>query len=798
MSDPKKLQPNCKIVSMNELRITPDRQLQLPDVDDLPVLPARNLVIFPGVTIPLTLVRESSRRAAAMAKEAGMLIGLSCQKDADLSAVTGADDLCEYGTLVEVLDIIELPDDSRAAVLRARQKYRVLGNSLKPHDDGILRVAVEPITEPAYRMTEQNAMLIGEIKSVAKEYDRRGGDIEPTFSLTLDSLGDQGVINYVSTAFPLTVEQKIRLLSVYRVPDRGKQLLGMLSSKMEQLALSNEFKERARQEMERGSREAFLREEMEAIRRDLYGDDDPAEKYRKQAAQLPLPEAVGKVMERELAQLSRTNPTSPDFAILSGYIETVLNLPWGKSTPDNTDFDKATLVLESDHYGLAKVKERILEQIALLMHNPKGHAPILCLVGPPGVGKTSLGQSVARAMGRRYQRVSLGGLHDEAEIRGHRRTYLGAMPGRIIDAVRRAESVNPVLLLDEIDKIGADYKGDPSAALLEVLDPEQNCHFHDNYVDVDFDLSDVLFIATANTLSTLSQPLLDRMEIIELSGYAIEEKLEIARRHLMPRVLEAHRLAPDDMRLADAVMRRLIEDYTSESGVRQLEKMLGKIARQIIMREQKGEAPAAEITAADLEKMLGKARYRRDRYEGNDLPGVVTGLAWTAVGGEILFIEAALIPGKDGKLSLTGNLGDVMKESATLAMQYVRSHAAELGIDATVFDNHTVHIHVPEGAVPKDGPSAGVTMTTAIVSALTGRKVRDHIAMTGEITLRGRVTAIGGVKEKVLAAKRAGITTVILPRDNEKDILEIEPAFLEGLEFHYFDRLADLLAFALV
>ena len=580
---------------------------------------------------------------------------------------------------------------------------------------------------------------------------------------------------------------------------RARKLLEILIREQQLAELKNQIQERVKQEIDKQQRDYYLQQQMRTIQDELGdGADAELDEMREKAKQKNWPKEVAELFEKELQKLERLNPAVAEYSVQVTYLQLLLELPWNDCTKDNLDLKQAREQLDHDHFGLEEVKERLLEHLAVIKLKGDLKSPILCLYGPPGVGKTSLGKSVAAALGRKFGRIALGGLHDEAEIRGHRRTYIGAMPGRIVQTIKRCGSSNPVIILDEVDKISVSNHGDPSSALLEVLDPEQNTTFHDNYLDTEYDLSKVLFIATANNVGNINPALRDRMEIIELSGYAIEEKLEIARRHLMPRVLEAHRLAPDDMRLADAVMRRLIEDYTSESGVRQLEKVLGKIARQIIMREQKGEAPAAEITAADLEKMLGKARYRRDRYEGNDLPGVVTGLAWTAVGGEILFIEAALIPGKDGKLSLTGNLGDVMKESATLAMQYVRSHAAELGIDATVFDNHTVHIHVPEGAVPKDGPSAGVTMTTAIVSALTGRKVRDHIAMTGEITLRGRVTAIGGVKEKVLAAKRAGITTVILPRDNEKDILEIEPAFLEGLEFHYFDRLADLLAFALV
>ena len=503
-------------------------------------------------------------------------------------------------------------------------------------------------------------------------------------------------------------------------------------------------------------------------------------------------------MEKEIDKLSRINPAIPDYSTLLSYLETVLDLPWNTTTEINNDFQEAENILNNDHYGLEKVKDRILEQMAVIINNPEGRAPIICLVGAPGVGKTSLGQSIAKALGRTYQRVSLGGLHDEAEIRGHRRTYIGAMPGRIMDSIRRAKSKNPVILLDEVDKIGADFKGDPSAALLEVLDPEQNCHFHDNYIDVDFDLSDVLFIATANTLSTLSQPLLDRMELIEVSGYITEEKIEIARRHLVPKELEANGMKKSDIKIPKNTLEAIIESYTRESGVRELEKKIGKILRKSARQyATDGYFAKTEIKPGDLYEFLGAPEYTRDKYQGNEYAGVVTGLAWTAVGGEILFVETSLSRGKGGRLTLTGNLGDVMKESAMLALEYIKSHASLLNLDEEIFDNWNIHVHVPEGAIPKDGPSAGITMATSLASALTQRKVKANLAMTGEITLRGKVLPVGGIKEKILAAKRAGIKEIILSDENRKNIEEIQEIYLKGLTFHYVKDVKEVFAIAL-
>lgn len=791
---------SCHIVKNIDYNPEASKALKTPEaLEALPVVCSRNLVLFPGITMPLTLVRESSKKMAELAHKEHRLVGLSCQKNPHQEAPTSADDLCTYGMLVEVLDIISLPDGSSAAVVQGDCKYRVKGDAPRPEyvPEGVVCISAEPVNQPNFRRDDRFSILLNDIKRLCKEYVEKGGETDGPMLNNLDSFPDELVINYICTAFPLTVEQKIELLGIYRVPDRGIKLLGMLNTKIDALKVALEFRQKACKGMERGQREAYMREEMDALRRELYGDEDPSEELRRKAEALPLPDDVRTIVNRDLAQMSRTNPSSPDFAVLAGYLDTLIGMPWGISTELATDIEGAREILEEDHYGLTKVKDRILEQIAVIMNNPQGHAPILCLVGPPGVGKTSLGQSVARAMGRKYQRVSFGGLHDEAEIRGHRRTYIGAMPGRVISAVKRAGSMNPVLLLDEIDKIGADYKGDPAAALLEVLDPEQNCHFHDNYLDVDFDLSNVLFIATANTLQTISQPLLDRMEVIELSGYATEEKIQIARRHLIVRVLQANNLPEDAVTFTEEALVHIIDKYTAESGVRQLEKNISKVVRRHILDGMLGRNPQSEITPEIVAERLGIPTRLSEHYEGNDIPGVVTGMAWTAAGGEILFIEAATIQGKDCALTLTGNLGDVMKESAQLALRYVQSHAAELGIDSAALRERAIHIHVPAGAIPKDGPSAGAALATAIVSALTGRRLRPSVAMTGEITLRGRVTPIGGVKEKILAAKRAGITDIILPEDNRRDVAEIDPEFLGGLTFHYFDTLSELLAFAL-
>ncbi len=537
---------------------------------------------------------------------------------------------------------------------------------------------------------------------------------------------------------------------------------------------------------------------METIRETLYGDSsDEVDELLAAGEEARMPQEVWTLFQKEIEKLRRFNPSSPDYSVLYSYLDTLVKLPWHKQTAPVRDLEKARKILEDDHYGLDKVKERILEQLALIMHNPRGKSPIICLVGPPGVGKTSIGKSVAHALGRKYERVSFGGLHDEAEIRGHRRTYIGAMPGRIIDAMKRAGTVNPVLVLDELDKIGNDYKGDPAAALLEVLDPEQNCHFHDNYIDVDYDLSNVLFIATANTLSTIARPLIDRMEIIELPGYLVEEKVEIAQRHLLPRICCDLNLAPEKLEISNEALLDIIRNYTSESGVRTLDKQLAKVGRKAVMAEMTKSDFPSPVQPDDLYDLLGLAPHIPDKYEGNEFAGVVTGLAWTEVGGEILMAESSLALSKTPTLTLTGKLGDVMKESATIAYQWVKAHATQLGIDPALFDKYSLHIHFPEGAIPKDGPSAGITIATSIVSTFTQRRVAERIAMTGEITLRGKVLPVGGIREKILAAKRAGIDTIVLSAQNRRDIEDMPTAYISGMTFNFVDTVAEVIDFAI-
>ena len=550
--------------------------------------------------------------------------------------------------------------------------------------------------------------------------------------------------------------------------------------------------------MDENQRNAFLQQQMETIRETLYGDSsDEVDELLAAGEEARMPQEVWTLFQKEIEKLRRFNPSSPDYSVLYSYLDTLVKLPWHKQTAPVRDLEKARKILEDDHYGLDKVKERILEQLALIMHNPRGKSPIICLVGPPGVGKTSIGKSVAHALGRKYERVSFGGLHDEAEIRGHRRTYIGAMPGRIIDAMKRAGTVNPVLVLDELDKIGNDYKGDPAAALLEVLDPEQNCHFHDNYIDVDYDLSNVLFIATANTLSTIARPLIDRMEIIELPGYLVEEKVEIAQRHLLPRICRDLNLDPEKLEISNEALLDIIRNYTSESGVRTLDKQLAKVGRKAVMAEMTKSDFPSPVQPDDLYDLLGLAPHIPDKYEGNEFAGVVTGLAWTEVGGEILMAESSLALSKTPTLTLTGKLGDVMKESATIAYQWVKAHATQLGIDPALFDKYSLHIHFPEGAIPKDGPSAGITIATSIVSTFTQRRVAERIAMTGEITLRGKVLPVGGIREKILAAKRAGIDTIVLSAQNRRDIEDMPTAYISGMTFNFVDTVAEVIDFAI-
>lgn len=790
---------NPRIISLGQIEIDPGKFDARPDTEALPLLPTRNLVLFPTVATPLSLVREQSLRVAREAFEKSVPLGVVCQLDPD-NENPGLDGLQPFGVVADVLKIFDLPDGQHTALIRARDKFRIVGESESVSPGNTLIARVELIKEQKPR---SNDKTFGAIATAVKDMTLKmleSIDGAQDFAHNVQNYPEPvGLINLICSQAPISSEKKAALLAENSVKERARMLLLELTEFERMQQVTQKIQSIARENFEQNQRQAFLHQQMEAIRQELYGDtDDDRESLRKRSEEVAFSEAARKVFDKELDKLGRLNPQSPDYAVQFSYLETLLDLPWLKYSELNTDLELARETLDVDHYGLTKVKERILEQIAVLMNNPSGKAPILCLVGPPGVGKTSLGRSIAAALGRSYQRVSLGGLHDEAEIRGHRRTYIGAMPGRIIDAIKRAGDSNPVLLLDEVDKIGSDFKGDPSAALLEVLDPEQNCRFHDNYIDVDYDLSKVLFIATANTLSTLSQPLLDRMEIINLAGYLLEEKVEIAMRHILPTLREENNLKPKEVNVTPEAVAEIVEKYTSESGVRQLEKELSTIVRKVILAKMLGKKVPAKIGPKHLKEFLGVEKFSKDRYEGNEFAGVVTGLAWTAVGGEILFIESSLSKIKGDKLTLTGNLGNVMKESATIAFQYVKSHAAELGIAEEAFEKYQLHLHVPEGAIPKDGPSAGITMATAIASAFTQRKIRNRLAMTGEITLRGKVLPVGGIKEKILAAKRAGITDIILSSDNKKDIAEIDSVYVSGLTFHYVNTVLEVMDIALL
>ena len=765
----------------------------------LPVLPTRNLVLFPGVIFPIHLVRQSARRLAELAESLNLAVAVVCQRDPAVDNPR-LDDLYKLGVVGQVLKVIPMPDDNAVAMVSCHPEKILIDGPADTIIAEALTVKATPVRDAMPRvnddfkahldmadrlMTECSAGSSVPGAIPAREKDAK----EPSMA---------AIVNSMCVAAPLEVKNRIGLLHEKSIRTRLEALIDNLIARKDEERIRAEVEAAARERMGERQRNAILEAQMESIRAELYGEGSEVQMFRDKLETLSLPEEEAiDALTREINKLDHLNPSSPDFQTQYAYLQTVLDLPWGKSSNSTTDFASAQAELDSTHSGLEKVKERILEQLAMIMHSPLSHAPILCLVGPPGVGKTSLGRSIAAALGRKFQRVSLGGLHDESEIRGHRRTYIAAMPGRIIDAIRRAGTMNPVIMLDEIDKLAQDYKGNPSAALLEVLDPEQNAKFHDNYVDLDFDLSQVIFITTANTLSTIEGPLLDRMEVISLTGYSAEEKLEIARTHLLPTLRGDMGLQADEVPVSDAAISYIIDNYTAESGVRQLQKRLASVLRKYVRAKVAGTDFALPVEPAALRPLLGVETNSHDKYSTDGLPGVVTGLAWTAAGGEILFIEAVTTPGKgDGVLTLTGNLGDVMKESAAIAHRYVKAHAAEFQIDPERL-KADIHIHVPEGAIPKDGPSAGITMVTAIVSALTGRPVRRGVAMTGETTLRGKVLPVGGIKEKVLAAKRAGISEIIISDENRRNVDDINPAYLDGVTFSYVSNVADVLRLAL-
>ena len=766
----------------------------------VPVLAVRNLVIFPGVLTPILIGRDSSKTLVQRAEKKGTVIGVLTQRDPDTD-LPMKEDLYEVGVYAKVMKLLTLPNGNITAIVQAMGRMRLLDIvSTIPYLEGY----VEPIAEiePEKRDREFRTAM-DDLRNLVNEYVNVSDEIpdEATFAIKNIS-NDVMALNFVCSNMPFGVKEKMKLLMMESVKERLFGVMKIINREINLQNLKADIRNKTREDIDEQQRNYFLQQQIKNLQAEI-GNGESSEKQEllRKAMLKNWPDDIAKTFRKECDKLDNLNPQSPDFNVQLNYLQTMVNLPWGEYTIDDLDLKRAQRILNKDHYGMEKVKERILEHMAVLSLREDLKSPIICLYGPPGVGKTSLGKSIAEAMKRKYVRMSLGGLHDEAEIRGHRRTYVGAMPGRVIKSIQKAGSSNPVFILDEIDKVTQmTHNGDPASALLEVLDPEQNNAFHDNYLDVDYDLSKVLFIATANNLSTIPRPLLDRMEVIEVSGYITEEKIEIAKRHLIPRELKNTGLDKPSLKptFNKATIEKIIEQYTRESGVRQLEKQVNKALRKIAYKMQiDGMDSKMKITPSELEDLLGKPPFYRDIYQGNDYAGVVTGLAWTSVGGEILFIETSLSKGKGSKLTLTGNLGDVMKESAILALEYVKAHAETLKIDYRIFDHWNIHIHVPEGATPKDGPSAGITIATSIASALTQRKVRKNTAMTGEITLRGKVLPVGGIKEKILAAKRAGITDIVMCRENEKDINEIPEVYLKGVTFHYVENVQDVWAFAL-
>lgn len=777
--------------------------------DILGVLPLKNMVLFPGVLLSVMITRPRSRKLVEDAFKKEQRIAVVCQKESKTEEPK-SDDLYTLGATARILRILNMSDKSIGVILEgfdriAVDEFITDKNSIKA------KIRIVPEVFPK-RGDKEFIAIAANIKEQALKILSESDSATQDATMTLRSIDNPPtLVNYICVNFGMRIADKQELLSAESIKERAINLLAILNKEVQMIDMKKDIENKTRKDIDKDQREYFLHHQLETIQKEL-GDTGAqvANEYKERAKDKKWSESVKAVFDKELTKLQRTPSHSPDYTILQNFIEIMLDLPWNEYSEDNFDVRHAKEVLERDHFGMEKVKERVVEylavlhQVTLLKQSSKAganndfKAPILCLYGPPGVGKTSLGRSIAEALGRKYARISLGGLHDEAEIRGHRKTYIGAAPGRIIENLRKVKTSNPVFVLDEIDKIGADYKGDPTSALLEVLDPEQNNTFHDNYLDVDYDLSKVLFIATANTLETIPRPLLDRMELIEMSGYSIEEKEEIAKRHIIPKELENHGLKASQLRFKKEILGQIIDGYTRESGVRSLERQLATICRKVVTKLALNEEYNTSVTKEDVLNYLGKPRFTRDIWETNKYIGVVTGLAWTQVGGEILFIETSLSPSKTPTLTMTGNLGDVMKESATIALGYIKAHAEQLGIKRKDLDTLSVHVHVPEGATPKDGPSAGITITTALVSAFTKRKVRPRVGMTGEMTLRGKVLPIGGVKEKLLAAKRAGITDLVMCQDNQKDVDEIPPMYLKGLKFHYVKDIQEVIDFALL
>lgn len=774
-------------------------QTDLPDT--LPILPLRNMVLFPGVAMPISIGRNKSLRLVREAYQQNTIIAVFTQKDAKTEDPI-KDDLVSVGIVSRILRILEMPDNSTTIILQAIKRCELDElTATDPYIKGRVRIREEILPEKQDRKFEA---LIQAIKDLSvKIIKNSSGNLPQEAIFAIRNIEKPfSLVNFICANFAIKIQDKLMLLEIDDFKERCYKLLDIMNKESQLLELKVSIQSKTREDINQQQREYFLQQQIKTIQDELGGSaqEQDSRDMREKAQKKKWSQETADTFEKELQKLERMSPHSPDYSTQMNYLQTLLDLPWGEYSKDNFNLRTAKKVLDQDHFGLDKVKERILEHLAVLKLKGDMKSPILCLYGPPGVGKTSLGKSIAEALGRKYLRISLGGLHDEAEIRGHRRTYIGAMPGRIIKGMIKAGSSNPVFILDEVDKVNRDTQGDPSSALLEVLDPEQNNSFHDNFIDIDYNLSKVLFIATANSLNTIPQPLLDRMELINVSGYLTEEKIEIADRHLLRKEMENHGLKEGQLHIDKTVIRQIIEKYTRESGVRELDKKIAEICRKAAHQvANHSKTNQIEITSDNLKKFLGTEIFSPDTYEGNDYPGVVTGLAWTAAGGEILYIESSLNKSKSGgKLTLTGNLGDVMKESAVLAFEYLKAHPDILNLPEDSFENYNVHIHVPEGAIPKDGPSAGITMVTSLASSFTQHKIRKNIAMTGEITLRGRVLPVGGIKEKILAAKRAGIKEIILSAENKKDIDDIQAVYIKGLKFDYVKDIREVLELALL
>ncbi len=763
--------------------------------EELPILPLRNTVLFPGVIFPITLGRDKSIKLIKDAYKTTKTIGVVSQKDSKIEDPS-VEDLHQIGTVAHIVKMIRMPDGNTTAIIQGKRKFKINEfTASEPYFKA--KVLAEP--ESKFRSDKNFKALMSSVKELATQIVELSPNIPTEANFALKNIDSPNfLINFIASNLNVGLAEKQVILELKSLPTKAEQVLEHLTKELQMLELKTQIQSKVKVDLDKQQREYFLHQQIRAIQEEL-GQESPdleIEKLRAKGKTKKWNEEVNKAFNKELDKLQRTNPAAPDYSVSLNYAELLLELPWNEYTKDKFDLKRAKKTLDQDHFGLEKVKDRILEYLAVLKLKGDMKSPILCLYGPPGVGKTSLGKSIAKAVGRKYVRMSLGGLHDESELRGHRKTYIGAMPGRIIQSLKKAQTSNPIFVLDEIDKIGNDFRGDPSSALLEILDPEQNNSFHDNYVDLDYDLSKIMFVATANRLDTIQPALLDRMEIIEINGYTLEEKIEIAKKYLIPKQRKEHGLKANQFKVSDSIIAKVVDEYTRESGVRGLEKKIASLARfrakQIVWNEE----VVAKVTASDVTTILGNQRIEKEQYENNDIAGVVTGLAWTSVGGEILFVESSMTKGK-GKLTLTGKLGDVMKESAITALTYLKANSDYLDIDYDLFDQYDFHVHFPAGAVPKDGPSAGITILTSIASMVTQRKVKSHLAMTGEITLSGRVLPVGGIKEKILAAKRAGIKEIVMSESNRKDIQDIPPLYVKDLTFHYVRNMLDVLDLAL-